>query len=308
MKCSRCDGRAVAYLPYSKMNLCKKHFLLNFEKRFLRTVRDYKLVEKGGKIAVGVSGGKDSIALLHLMKMLNKKMPFELFAITVDEGIRDYRNILVDVAQEECKKLGVRQVVLSFEKDLGISMDEIMKTKRVEEACSYCGVMRRNLLNKAAREEKADKIAIGHNLDDVGQTVFMNFMRNEPLRLARFGVAGGIVEDEDFVQRIKPLLRSPEKESAIYCILKGIPIQNRGCPYAKGALRSHVRGMLNEAEQKYPGTKYKILNSFLEFKKMIGEDAAKRALTLEKCVKCGEPSSSNECMCCKMLGELGVGR
>lgn len=302
MKCSNCSNDAVIYLAYSKVNLCKDHFFRLFEQRFKRTVREFKMLKKNDLVAVGLSGGKDSTVLLHMLAKLREDLPFELIAITLDEGIDGYRNKTLEFAKLETKKLGVEHKIFKFKKEAGITMDEIMKRDKKEIPCSYCGVMRRYYLNKGARETGADKIAVGHNLDDMAQTVMMNMMRNEPMRLARLNDV--LTEDEKFVPRIRPLLRTPEREVAIYALLNGIEIDFQECPYARHAFRAHVREQLNETEEKYPGTKFKIVNSFLSLQEVMKKGLRDKEFKINYCEKCKEPSADSQCMFCTMMDDI----
>ena len=256
----------MIFLPYAKAHLCKSHFNELFRKRFRSTIREFKMVKKNDRIAVALSGGKDSVVMMHLLKELQEDLPFELIAVTLDEGIKGYRSYTLEVAEREAKKLGIEHKVFSFKEKTNLTLDDIMERKKnIKEKipCSYCGVIRRTLINRAACEVEADKVAVGHNLDDIAQTVMMNLMRNEPLRLARLG--DPLVEDDKLIPRIRPLLRSPEKEIAIYAITNDIEIHFQECPYARHALRAHIREQLNETEERYPGSKFKILNSFSKF-------------------------------------------
>lgn len=257
------------------------------------------MLRKGDRVAVGLSGGKDSCVLLHSLAQLQKDLPFELVAITIDEGIKGYRAKTLNIAKTECENLDIEHHTFTFKEVAGKTLDQIEKTDEENLPCSFCGVIRRYMLNKGAREVKANKLAIGHNLDDIAQTVLMNIMRNEPSRLARFNEP--IVQDSRFVPRIKPLMLTPEKENAIYAMLKGIELERVECPYAHFAFRSHIRKMLNESEEKYPGTKFKIVNSFLEIEDALREKYAKSASQLGTCPSCGEASSKGICMFCKML-------
>ena len=302
MKCSNCNASAVIYLAYSKLNLCKQHFLHIFEQRFKRTIREFKMIKKGERIAVGLSGGKDSTVLLHILSKLRDELPFELIAITLDEGIAGYRNKTLDFAKRETKKLGIEHKIFKFKKEAGISIDEIMKKDKKEIPCSYCGVMRRYYLNKGAREAGADKMAVGHNLDDMAQTVLMNLMRNEPMRLAR--LSDPLTKDEKFVPRIRPLMKTPEREIAVYAILKGIDIDFQECPYARHAFRAHIRDQINKTEEKYPGTKFKIVNSFFSIQEIMRKGLGEEKFEIKYCEKCGEPSSEKQCMFCTMLVDL----
>jgi len=199
--------------------------------------------------------------------------------------------------------------VVSFREEFGQTLDSLLKEKGQGKACSFCGVIRRYALNKWARKLGADRLAVGHNSDDVAQTVFMNFMRNEPERLGRFGPLAGAVEDEAFVLRIKPLFTTPERDVAAYAIMKGIGIAFSECPYARAAFRQYVRRMLNDAEEKYPGTKQRVMNAFLAQNALMLDGAKYRvekrgvAGKVGKCCFCGEPTSGKACNLCVMLGE-----
>ncbi|MBS3067298.1 TIGR00269 family protein [Candidatus Micrarchaeota archaeon] len=305
MFCSSCKSPAIIYLPYSKTHLCEKHFKEMFDKRIRATIREFAMIKRNERIAVGLSGGKDSCVLLYSLARLRETLPFEIIAITIDEGIEGYRNKTLEFAKAECKKLGIEHHTFSYKKEVGLSLDEIMKKKGEEEIpCSYCGVMRRRLLNNAARELNADKLALGHNLDDIAQTVLMNIMRNEPQRLARLNEP--LVEDEKFVPRIRPLMRTPEKEVAVYALTSGIEIDFQECPYARHAFRAHVREQLNETEEKYTGTKFKIVNSFFAMEKALRKGLAEdgEKLEMKYCKQCKEPSANEICVFCGMIEKL----
>ena len=292
LKC-HCGAEGAVFLHYASKHLCEKHFIRMFDKRFRKTVRMQKMIRKDDRVAVGLSGGKDSTILLHSLAQLREDLPFEIVAVTIDEGIAGYRAKTLRIAKRECEKLGVEQHVLSFKDRAGGTLDKMMKKEELP--CTQCGVLRRYLLNKGAREVNADKLALGHNLDDIAQTVFMNIMRNEPSRLARFHKP--VTTNARFVQRIRPLMFTPEKENAIYAIIKGIEIDNVECPYAHFAFRSHVRKMLNESEERYPGTKFKIMNAFLDMEGALREKYGKGKLM--ECKNCGEPTSQEICMFCR---------
>ncbi len=301
-KCAQCNLLPSVYLPHGKTHLCAKHFNLHFEKQIKRSIRDYEMIERGQKIGLGVSGGKDSFALLYALSKLRNSLPFELVAITIDEGIPGYRDEALERAEKTCKKLGIKQHKYSFKKEYGATISQIAK-KGASNLCSYCGVLRRKLLNKKARELKLDKIAIGHNLDDVAQTAMLNLIRNEPLRFARFN--DPLVESSEFVNRIRPLLALREKEVASYAYLHGYGF-NSGCccPHSSNAMRWGVRHQINFLEDRYPGTKQKMSASFSTLQKIVRAHVSKENLEIQECRECGEPSSSDLCMACKMLSKV----
>jgi len=221
--------------------------------------------------------------------------------VTIDEGIADYRDATLRIAKRETKKLGIEHKIVSFEKEFGKTLDSILK-KEGSLPCSYCGVLRRGLLNRTARELGANKLGIGHNLDDVAQTTLMNILRNEPERIARFMEPQ--IKHPSFIQRIRPLLRTPEKEVAIYAMVRGINIDHQECPYAQSAFRQTVRRQLNEMEESHPGTKFKVLGSFLSMDKKMKNSSRTQDSRLGTCSSCGEPSAGRTCRFCEMSGKV----
>jgi len=298
--CDRCKSKPVAYLPNFRSHLCRKHFLNLFEKTVKKTVRAHRMLNKNERIGIGVSGGKDSFALLHVLSRIRKSLPFELFALTIDEGIPGYRDKTIENACKRCKELEVKQHLYSFQEECGTTIMDIAKKK--ENLCSYCGVLRRRILNSKARELKLDKIAIAHNLDDIAQTAMLNMIRNEPLRLARFN--SPLVADSRMVPRIRPLRDIREKEIATYAFLMGHEFNSLCCPYSKNSLRRAVRHELNFLEDQYPGTKSRIASGFDTLQDMVHKSIQKENLSMKSCSECGEPSSANLCMGCKMLKEI----
>ena len=303
-KCSNCSGSAVIYLPYAKKYMCRSHFYRHFEKRFLDAIREFKMIKKDETVALGLSGGKDSTTLLHMLHKLKSKLPYQLIAVTIDLGIEcDYNRKIIDIAKSECKKLEVPHHIFKLKDDIGYTLDELVEKTKTKNPCSDCGVARRYLLNKHTKELKADKLAIAHNLNDTAQTVLMNILRNEPMRLLRYNEH--LVQDEKLVPRIKPFLRLPEQEIVIYGKLKELPVLDKKCcPYSSYAFRSFVREEVERTEKEYPGSMFKILNSFLSLQKLYKENVNVQDMKMTYCKKCGEPSGSDTCKFCSLMERL----
>ncbi len=294
MDCDSCGDRAVYLRRYSGQAYCAEHFREYFEGKVRKTVHRRKLLKRGERIGVAISGGKDSCTLLYVLDKLKKKYDLELIPIAVDEGIGGYREEAIKAAESLATDLGLSIEVVSFKKSFGQSLDEISKNG---DACTCCGVLRRRLLNDAARELGLAKLATGHNLDDEVQAIMMNYVRGDIERLARFG---GRVNGGGFVRRIKPLGELPEKEVALYSTLKELGASFDECPYST-SFRSSIRDIVNDLERDNPGIKFSILRGY---EKIAPYLTAYEMGDIKKCAKCGEPSSKEICNACSLLEEM----
>lgn len=307
LKCSFCGRRAVYDRRYAGVALCDRCLIKSVEKRFRRAIAEHKLVSPGERIAVAVSGGKDSVACLHLLAGYCSQRNSEVVAVTIDEGIRGYRDHSLPVVEENAELLGVEHVVVSFKQAFGASLDRIVRLARIRKTglnpCTYCGVMRRSLLNQAARELGADKLATAHNLDDEVQAIMLNYVRSDLSRLYRLGPV--YPSREGFVPRIKPMREIPEKESALYALLRGLNIHLAVCPYA-GGIHIEIRDFLNSLEENHPNSKFMILRMFERLKPKISQTI--QEFEMRSCAECGEPTSAEICKTCELLKQLGLER
>jgi len=306
--CSACKRREAFYhRPYSGERLCRKCFGESIEAKVRATIARYGMFSFNDRIAVAVSGGKDSISLLQVLAKMERFRPKALLvAVTVDEGIKGYRDEALKIAEAHCKKLGVAHHVVSFKALYGFTLDEIVTRKRRKgegelTSCAYCGVLRRRALNVAAREVKATKIATAHTLDDEVQTILLNIFHGDVARLAK---EKPVTDDTHrrFVQKVKPFCEIPEKESALYAYVKRVPFQSTPCPYASEALRNDIRVMLNRMEEKHAGTKFTIFNSVERIRPAL--NGIGKNDQFEECVECGEPAAQGLCKVCQMLKEV----
>jgi len=299
LRCRFCRKEAFYRRSYEGAPLCKTCFLEDVEKRIRRTISRFDMLRFDDHIAVAVSGGKDSLTLLRVLRKIEKRFPkATLTAVTVDEGIRGYRAEAVKLARESCKELGVDHVVVSFRELFGKTLDQIVRSKKELSPCSYCGVLRRRAIHVAAKEAKANKIATAHNLDDEVQTILLNIFHGDAKRIAR--VEPVLVDPAGrFLQRVKPLCEIPEKEVALYAHLSGVRFQTCPCPYLGTALRNDIREMLNRVEERHPGTKFTIFRSIERLRDSLKASLA--GAELRNCLRCGEPTTGSVCEVCKML-------
>ncbi len=308
--CTLCGKKdAVFGRSYSGEKLCGRCFCKTIEDKVRRTISKYEMLDQRDRIMVAVSGGKDSVTLLHILAKIERAFPaVVLSAGTVDEGVKGYRDEALRIAERNCRKLGVDHVVTSFKELFGYELDEIVELlrKRGEKGltpCSYCGVLRRKALNTMARDAGVDKLVTAHSLDDETQTMLLNIVHGDPLRIARSKPVLTVIHPK-LVQRVKPLCQVPEKEIAFYAYLKGIEFQSITCPYAQTALRNDIRSMLNSMEHKHAGTLYTIFNSMERLRPALESFAEE--IKLQNCKLCGEPTVGDLCRPCELLQELGV--
>ncbi len=254
-------------------------------------------IKRGDYVGVGLSGGKDSMTTLQVLWKYSKKIGVRLICIGVDEGIRGYRDKTLSAASDLAEKLDVPFEVVSFREKYGHTLDEMAANGK---ECTYCGVLRRRLLNEKARELGIDKLATGHNLDDEAQAVMMNYLRGDLERLVRFSSP---VSGDGFVSRIKPLSEMPEKEVALYSVLMDLGSSLDACPYSH-SFRSTARDFINQLEKDNPGIKFSIMRGYGKLKPFL---ASYRKAELMKCRSCGEPSSQEICNSCKILKTINGG-
>ena len=289
---------------YSGEKLCKKCFALSLEAKVRATISRYHMLSFNDHLAIAVSGGKDSLSLLHILAKMKQFRPkTQLTAVTVDEGIEGYRNEALEIAAANCRELEIPHHIVSFKELYGFSLDEIVSRVRSKgetelTACAYCGVLRRKAINAGAKQVHANKVATAHTLDDEVQTVLMNIFHGDIMRLAKEKPMTSEVHPV-LVQKIKPFCEIPEKESALYAYIKKIKFQDTPCPYASEALRNDIRGMINLMESKHAGTKFTVFKAIERLRPALEETAKKEKF--RTCAECGEPSALDLCKCCEML-------
>ncbi|MFH1424662.1 MAG: TIGR00269 family protein [archaeon] len=299
MKCDRCSKKAVAYLRYMNRKLCTDHFIKLTDDRIRKNISKNKLFKRNDHVVMGISGGKDSVTLLRFMHKFAKQMPLRLTGIVVDEGIKGYRDESVKIAIKNFEELDVPAVIYNFKDEVGKTMDQIAK-KGDKIPCTYCGVIRRRIMNNAAKELKADVVATGHNLDDEVQSTVMNYFRGDFARMSRIGAK--TPTQKGYVPRVKPLREVPEKEIGLYTIVQGFPFHNDECPYVQQSLRCSIRNKLNELEAAHPGTKFQILKGVNNLMPLL--EGKFDNPKLNNCPECGERTPAKICKYCATLEEI----
>jgi len=295
IQCLKCKKPAITFIRYSGAHLCKTHFIEYVERRVKKDIKKQGRSPDATTFAIALSGGKDSTVTLHLMHQIFSRHPqVRLHAVTVDEGIKGYRDTSLPIARKNCELLGIPHHIISFQEAVGVTMDEIAAHHDDLGECSYCGVFRRFCLNKKTKDLGIDKLVMGHNLDDMAQSILMNFTNGDMQKLARLGPHTKI--QPGLIPRLLPLRLIPEKEVMLYALVKGIEFHNAECPYSVRALRGSFRDIVDALEEKTPGTRHSIMNSYESIKDLLLEKYP--PIKLNSCPSCGEPTSQKLCKTC----------
>jgi uncharacterized protein (TIGR00269 family) len=322
MDCEKCDREAVMHAAYAGSHLCEQHFRDSVERRIRRRVRRDNLlgdatVADPETWLVGLSGGKDSAVLTAVLAETFAEDPrVELVALTAHEGIEGYRDESVDACVELAADLGVTHEVVAYAEEFGVEMDDVAAEDPLEMApCAYCGVFRRDVLSRYAREYDADKLLVGHNLDDECETALMNVFEGDVAQMAdhydaSLGPFPGADGErmarrvpEEMVPRAKPLRDVPEKEVALYARLRDLPAHIAECPHASRSYRAEIQGHMLSLEEDHPGTRHSVIAGYEE----LAELAAQRhrdAADYGECVECGAPTAQETCRTCSLLAAV----
>jgi len=290
--------------------LSAREFLQYFEDKVFKTIKKYQLIDRKDKVCVAASGGKDSTAALYLTKRYFEKygLPAEnIFALAINEGIKLHRNESLKNLKKFCKKEKIELKIIKVKDEFSTTLDQSAEKFRKlgKKPCTICGIWRRYLLNKYARKYGATKLITGHNLDDEAQVILMNQFKANTSLSAGLGPISGTQEHHLFVRRVKPLYFCTNQEVITYTKIKGWELDYCNCIYSQEGYRSQIKKMLNDFEEKYPGTKHGLVKSFLEVLPLIKEKEIKeRKSTIKICQCCGEPANQDICNACKLKESL----
>lgn len=269
ISCTECEQKAILKRPKNRKELCKDCFYKIFEYEIHRTIVDNKLFSPGEKIAIGASGGKDSTVLAHIMKTLNERYDYglDLFLLSIDEGITGYRDDSLETVKRNQIQYDMPLKILSYQDLYGWTMDAIVKEIGMKNNCTFCGVFRRQALDRGAAILKCDKIVTGHNADDIAETVLMNILRGDVARLGRCtSITTGAGGDGSLMPRSKPFKFTYEKEIVMYAHFKKLDYFTTECIYSPNAYRGHARTFLKDLEKIRPRAILDVIKS--------GEDMA----------------------------------
>lgn len=293
VRCARCKNTAQVELRRHHTAFCGPHFLAWFESQVDRAIRRERMFGPEDRVLVAVSGGKDSLVLWEVLLRLG----YRATGLHLNLGIGAYSR----ESQEKCEAFAhsrsVDLLVVDIPAEYGAGVEELAELSgRV--ACSACGLSKRYLFNKVARERGFDVVATAHNLDDEAAVLLGNLIAGNVDALVR---QAPVLESTHpgLVKKVKPLYRIAERETAAYAVLRGIDYILEECPNSVGARSLLLKEALNLLERDAPGTKQSLYWNFLEKLRPVLR-ATSQPVTLQGCMHCGQPTPSEVCAFCRM--------
>lgn len=312
MLCCICNcNRASVKRPKTGQQICKDCFYAVVELEVHNTIIGNNLFYRGEKVAIAASGGKDSTVLAHILTTLNERYDYglDLCLLSVDEGITGYRDDSLETVKRNEVQYGIPLKVVSYNDLYGWTMDEIVKEVGLKNNCTFCGVFRRQALDRGANMLKVDHIVTGHNADDIAETVLMNIMRGDYSRLRRCTLIKTATNDT--IPRSKPFKYTYEKEIVMYAYFKKLDYFSTECTYSPNAYRGYARTFLKSIEAIRPSAIMDIIYSGEMFESPIvvklNTPDEKGDVAVSTCTKCGYMSSNSVCKACVLLEGLNKG-
>ena len=216
-----------------------------------QAIDEYHMIEDGDKIAVGISGGKDSLTLLYALSHLRKFYPkqFELIAITIDLG---YEGFDLSKIKQLCKDLEVEYHIVSTK------IGEMVNSDHLEgSACSLCARLRKGALNDAAKELGCNKVAYGHHMDDVIETMMLALIYEG--RFCSFWPVTFLDKTELTV--IRPMIYVPESDVKGFENKMQLPISKNPCPIDGSTKREYIKNLIKQINSENPGVKKRLFRA-----------------------------------------------
>jgi uncharacterized protein (TIGR00269 family) len=299
MKCRVCRGPAVIDTKRHNANFCGNHFIRFCSQQVEKAIKEFAMFGPDDRLLVAVSGGKDSLAIWHILHELG----YEVDGLYIGLGIDDYSDTSGEYAKAFAEKYGLKLTVVDIVDEYGYDVPNGSRAAK-RAPCSACGMSKRHIFDRVALEGNYDVLVTGHNLDDEAAVLFGNVLhwqtdylaRQHPVLPARNGLP----------RKVKPLVRLDEREMAAYCVILGIEYMLDECPMSAGNKHLRYKDALNMIEAASPGSKQAFFHKFLgQAAPFFAEAAEELRGELGACTTCGSPTPNEICAFCRLVERAG---
>ncbi len=310
MKCSKCGGTAVINMRQHRLRLCADDFLDWFLSITQRTIEKHRMFTPDDKVLIAVSGGKDSLALWDVLLRLGYQAEGLYIGLGIDEdpggsaGGLNYSAESLAMCRQFVAAHHPDTVLhtVDLEREYGRTLPSLAHTNRRGRGkpCAVCGLVKRHIMNRMARDGGFSGIATGHNLDDEVAVLLQNTLHWQAGYLAR---QAPVLEARDgLARKVKPLVRIYEREAAAYVLIRGIDYIYDECPFAKGSTTNLYKELLNQLELNSPGAKQQFYLQFLQARDRGAVSFAQADIAeLHPCTRCGQPTTAGDlCAFCRL--------
>jgi len=294
-KCRTCGEPAIIDLPRHNAKFCAEHFQELCRRQVVKAIDQFSMLTPADRILVAVSGGKDSLAVWDLLIELG----YQADGLYIGLGIGDYSDVSGDYARAFAQERGLHLIEVSLRSEYGYDIPTAARaTRRVP--CSACGLSKRHLFDKAAIEGGYTVLVTGHNLDDEAAVLLGNTLRWDIDYLSRqlpvLEARGG------FPKKVKPLVRLTERETAAWCVVRGIDYLVDECPMAAGNKHLGYKDTLNSMEAVSPGSKAAFYLNFIDkMAPILASHFQEERDALGTCGRCGAPAAGEICAFCRLV-------
>lgn len=294
-RCRICKKEAFIRLRYANLPLCKEHFVNRTESVVQDVINKFRMFSREDKLLMAVSGGKDSLALWHIIA----KSGYNIDGVHINLGLGEFSNLSWEVSKNFAKQHGLKLHLLSIEDELGSSIDALVK-KRHEKPCSFCGSIKRYILNKVSYEGGYDVLITGHNLDDESARLLGNVLNWDEEFIYRQSPV--LPRQGKMVKKVKPLIFISRKELLAYCEAEEIRYTSLGCPHSTGARSLVLTDIMEKIENRYPATRLRFIKGFYKIRSRF---RPVKKVVLYECPNCGMPTSSERlCRFCRIKDRI----
>ena len=282
-KCGGTDG-LICISEFGKA-LCPRCYPEFVRRRMEATVRRFRMIPKGCRVAVAISGGGDSGALLDMLARTRGRLNYTLTAIHLDMGLDPYSQDCIEVCREQARKCTV-SLELERAEDYGVTVSPVGQWR----TCAVCGAVRRALLPRIAQRLRADVICVGHTLDDQLMFMLKNVLSGHPESPAPL-----LPARPGYPAKAKPLIQIPEQATKRYAELIGLPVMREPCPHFKDEAH-RLKEVFHHLERLAPMGKLQFFHTMRTVMRPESDDTT----TEGPCEVCGAQTRMRVCPICRL--------